>query len=97
MLCREYFYKQDELKSWDKGKICVGDWIQDFCEDGRAEFTLINNNYEFTKFDYSFIQRCRSMEDEYAEAHSMIEDIYSGAQTLAACFMAALATLAILN
>ena len=28
MLCREYYYDlDDELKSWDRGKICVGDWI----------------------------------------------------------------------
>ena len=69
MLCREYFYDlDDELKSWDRGKICVGDWIQDHCEDGRSEFMLMNKNYNVTNYDYTYSQRCISMEDSYSGA-----------------------------
>ena len=87
MLCREYYYDlDDELKSWDRGKICVGDWIQDHCEDGRSEFMLMNNNYNITNYDYSYSQRCIS-----------IEDSYSGAHSLAATFLAALTALVLFN
>ena len=54
MLCRDYFYDlDDQLTSWDRGKICVADWILDMCGD-RSEFMMLNANYEEVGFDYSY-------------------------------------------
>jgi hypothetical protein len=54
MLCRDYFYDlDDKLTSWDRGKICVADWILDTCGDA-SEFMLLNANYEEVQFDYTY-------------------------------------------
>ena len=58
MLCRDYFYDLDNrLTSWDRGMVCVGDWIYKYCED-KKEFMLENVNYNITNFDYTYSQRC---------------------------------------
>ena len=85
MLCRDYFYDlDDKLTSWDRGKICVADWILDTCGEA-SEFMLLNANYEEVGFDYTYSQRCISME------------AFDGASTLAATVMATLFSFFILN
>ena len=95
MLCRDYFYDLDNaLTSWDRGKICVGEWILPNCETeevdengdpvGRSEFMLVNNNYNITNFDYTYSQRCIEMQE-------------SGAHAIAATVMSALAAMFLLN
>ena len=87
MLCRDYFYDLDnKLTSWDRGKICVGEWILENCYR-RSEFMLLNNNYNITNFDYTYSQRCIDMSSSEG----------SGAQAMAATAIAALAALALLN
>ena len=86
MLCRDYFYDLDnKLTSWDRGKICVGEWILDNCYR-RSEFMLMNNNYNQTNFDYTYSQRCIDMSSSSSGAHAM-----------AATLLAALTALFVLN
>ena len=87
MLCRDYFYDLDHiLTSWDRGKICVGNWIYKYCEDDRKEFMLLNVNYNISQFDYTYSQRCI----EYVSSTS-------GAQAIAGAVMATLAANLLLN
>ena len=88
MLCRDYFYDLDnQLTSWDRGKICVGEWILENCYK-KSEFKLENNNYDETNFDYTYSQRCIDMGSTQEG---------SGAQAMAATAIAALAALSLLN
>ena len=92
MLCRHYFYDLDNaLTSWDRGKICVGDWILPNCEvdgdpAGRPEFMLVNNNYNITNFDFTYSQRCIEL-----------KETKSNAQAIAATVMFSLTTMFLLN
>ena len=80
--CRDYYYESDDTgNSFDRGKICVGDWIKSSCcrklidpEDPnekcvpRDEFQLFSGNYTDIEFEYSYSQICEKADQKNAIA-----------------------------
>ena len=80
--CRDYYYESDDTgNSFDRGKICVGDWIKSSCcrklidpEDPnekcvpRDEFQLFSGNYTDIEFEYSYSQICEKEDQKNAIA-----------------------------